>query len=165
MSLAWLEGAAVRLLGYAAAAVLFALMALTCADVGGRYFLNRPILGAFELTEMLLAALIFTALPLATLRNEHVTIDLFDALMPAWVLRLQHVLACAIGVVCLGYLAWRLWLRAGNMLAAGQTTAQLHFTIAWLTYGMAVMTGLSAAALAVVAFRPPQRQAAKDLAL
>jgi TRAP-type mannitol/chloroaromatic compound transport system permease small subunit len=46
-------------LAYVAAAVLMALMVLTCVDVGGRYFFNRPVWGAFELTEMMLAALIF----------------------------------------------------------------------------------------------------------
>lgn len=165
MSFASLENAAARVLGYAAAAVLFVLMLLTCADVAGRYFFNSPIRGGFELTEMLLAGLIFIALPLVTLRNEHVTVDLFDSVTPLWLLRIQHVVASVIGLVCTGYLAWRLWIRAGNMLAAGQTTAQLHFTVAWLTYGMAVMMGLTSAALAVVACRPPRHESAEDLAL
>jgi TRAP-type C4-dicarboxylate transport system permease small subunit len=160
-----LENAAARVLGYAAAAVLFVLMLLTCADVAGRYFFNSPIRGGFELTEMLLAGLIFIALPLVTLRNEHVTVDLFDSVTPLWLLRIQHIVASVIGLVCTGYLAWRLWIRAGNMLAAGQTTAQLHFTVAWLTYGMAVMMGLTSAALAVVACRAPRHESAEDLAL
>lgn len=160
-----LEHGARRLLGYAAAAVLFAMMLLTCADVAGRYFLNRPIIGGFELTEMLLAALIFTALPLVTLRNEHVTVDLFDSVTPARLLRIQHLIASLIGALCTAYLAWRLGVRAESMLAAGQTTAQLHFTIGWLTYGMAVMMGLTAAALVVVGLRPPERHTVADRAL
>ncbi len=71
-------------LGYFAALVLFGLMALTCADVVGRYFLGMPISGAFEMTEMLLASLIFAGLPLVTLRNDHITVDLLDPVVPDW---------------------------------------------------------------------------------
>src|SRR5262245_61772159 len=99
-------------LGFVAAVVLFAMMALTCADVIGRYRFNAPVFGAFEITETLLAALIFAGLPLVTLRNEHVTVDVLDPITPEWVFRLQHVAACLLGFVSTGYLSWRLWIRA-----------------------------------------------------
>jgi TRAP-type transport system small permease protein len=144
-------------LGLIAAVVLFGLMVLTCADVIGRYFLGQPIYGAFEITEMLLAALIFAGLPLVTLRNEHVTVDLLDPITPDWIFRIQHIAACAFGFIATGYLSWRLWLRAVNMDAAGETTAQLKFKIAYLTYSMSVLMALTAIALLVLMFRRPQR--------
>jgi len=147
----------VPVLEYVAAAVMFCLMLLTCVDVIGRYFLNKPLWGGFELTEMLLAALIFAGLPLVTLRNEHVVVDLFDPVTPDWLFRIQHVAACAIGCVCTGYLAWRLWLRAEALDRAGETTSQLQFKLAWLTYAMAVLMALTAAALIVTLFRLPHR--------
>ncbi|RCV85674.1 TRAP transporter small permease subunit, partial [Vreelandella rituensis] len=42
-----------------AGATLFALMLLTTADVVGRYFFNAPILGTVELTQQMLAAVVF----------------------------------------------------------------------------------------------------------
>jgi TRAP-type C4-dicarboxylate transport system permease small subunit len=144
-------------LGGIAAVLLFAMMVLTCADVIGRYFFNQPIFGAFELTEMMLAALIFAGLPLVTLRNEHVTVDVFDALTPDWLFRLQHILACAVGFVATGYLAWRLWLRALTMDASGQTTGQLKFKLAYLTYTMSLLMAFTALALIVLVFRKPKR--------
>jgi TRAP-type C4-dicarboxylate transport system permease small subunit len=149
-------------LGWFAAAVLAALMLLTCVDVAGRYLFNSPVYGAFELTEMMLAALIFAALPLVSLRNDHVTVDLFDPVTPDGLLRVQHVAACAIGATCTAYLAWRLWIRAGNLLAAGETTAQLKLTIAWLAYGMAALMGISAVAMLVLALRRPRRHYVED---
>jgi TRAP-type C4-dicarboxylate transport system permease small subunit len=140
-----------------AALVLFFLMALTCADVFGRYLLNRPIWGAFELTEIALAALIFAGLPMVTLRNDHVTVDLFDPVTPDWLFRVQHVFACAVGFVCTAFLAYRLWVRADKMYQAGETTAQLKLTLAWLTWWMALMMALTAVAVAILAFRRPQR--------
>ena len=143
-------------LGYLAAAVLFCLMLVTCVDVIGRFF-NLPLNGGFELTEVLLAALIFAGLPLVTLRNEHVTVDLFDAVTPDWLFRIQHVISCVTGLGCIGFLAWRLWLRAEHMAAAGETTAQLKMSLAWLTYTMSVLRALTAVALLVLVWRRPQR--------
>jgi TRAP-type C4-dicarboxylate transport system permease small subunit len=142
-----------------------ALMLLTCADVAGRYVFNQPVSGAFELTEMMLALLIFAGLPLVSLRNDHVTVDLFDPVTPDWLFRIQHVLACAIGVACTSYLAWRLWLRAGSMVAAGETTAQLKITVGWLTYAMSLLMALTAVALFILAFRQPQRHYVAEDAL
>jgi TRAP-type C4-dicarboxylate transport system permease small subunit len=149
-------------LAYVAAALLFALMLLTCVDVGGRYFFNQPVWGGFELTEMMLAALIFAGLPLVSLRNEHVTVDLFDPVTPDWLFRIQHVAACAVGVVCTGYLAWRLGLRGETLLAAGETTSQLKITLGWLAYLMAVLMALTALSIFILAFRQPQRHYTGD---
>jgi TRAP-type C4-dicarboxylate transport system permease small subunit len=153
----WFDRAIVPTLGYVAAIVMFAMMVLTCADVIGRYFFNSPIWGGFELTEMLLACLIFAGLPLVSLRNDHVTVDLFDPVTPDWLFRIQHVIGCAIGFACTGYLAWRLWLRAEHMLRVGETTAQLKLKLGYLTFSMSVLMAFTAAALVVLAFRRPQR--------
>lgn len=151
------ERAVVPALGVVAAVLMFCIMLLTCVDVFGRYVLNRPVTGGFELTEVLLASLIFAGLPLVTLRGDHITVDLFDAVTPDWLFRIQHVLASFIGAACTGYLSWCLWLRALALDRAGETTSQLQFKIAWLAYAMAVLMALTAAALAVTLFRPPHR--------
>jgi TRAP-type C4-dicarboxylate transport system permease small subunit len=144
-------------LGVAAAMVLFAMMTLTCADVIGRYFFSKPIFGGFEITEMALAAMIFLALPLVTLRNEHITVDVFDAITPDWVFRLQHVVSCLIGMLSTGYLAWRLWLRADTLYTGGETTAQLKIKLGYLAYSMSILMAVTAVALFVLMFRQPQR--------
>src|SRR5262245_64287750 len=73
----WLD----RALGTAAAVLLFCLMALTTADVVGRYIFNWPIRGAFEITELLLLTLIFAGLPLASRADEGVTLDFLDMML------------------------------------------------------------------------------------
>src|SRR6266581_8612793 len=98
----WLD----RALGAAAAVLLFYLMALTTADVIGRYIFNWPLRGAFEITELLLLALIFAGLPLASRADEHVTLDFIDMLLGdggRQLLRRLIDLVC--GVIVLG-LAW-----------------------------------------------------------
>jgi TRAP-type C4-dicarboxylate transport system permease small subunit len=151
------DRAVTAVFGPVAAVVLFAMMALTCVDVVGRYFFSKPIYGGFEITEMLLAALIFCGLPLVTLRGEHVTVDVLDPITPDWAFRVQHVAACLIGMAATGYLAWRLWIRAVNMDNAGETTAQLKFKLAYLTYAMSVLMAFTAVMLLLLLLRRPQR--------
>jgi TRAP-type C4-dicarboxylate transport system permease small subunit len=151
------DRAIVPALSAVAAAVLFAMMALTCVDVIGRYFFSHPIYGGFELTEMMLAAMIFIGLPLVTLRNDHITVDVLDPVTPDWLFRLQHVVACAVGAVATGYLAWRLLVRANTLYSAGETTAQLKIKLGYLAYAMSVLMALTALALIVLMTRQPQR--------
>ncbi len=149
-------------LGLVTAGVLFCLMLLTCADVVGRYFFNEPVTGAFELTELLLAATIFCALPLVTLREQHVTVDLLDDFTPDWLLRVQHVAACSVGALALSVLTWRLWVRGDTFLEAGQTTAVLKLKLAPVAYGMSVLLALTVVVLLVLLFRAPHRAAHGD---
>ena len=59
-------------LEFATALVLMAMVALTVVDVVARYLFNSPVNGAFELTEMMLATVVFLALPLTTAAGEHI---------------------------------------------------------------------------------------------
>jgi TRAP-type C4-dicarboxylate transport system permease small subunit len=144
-------------LGLGTACVLFSMMVLTCVDVVGRYFFNSPVQGGLELTEMMLAATIFSAMPLVTLREEHVVIDLLDSFMPDWLLRVQHIAACLVGAFALSVLTWRLWVR-GEQLQTGETTAVLGIPVAPYAYGMSALMAFNIAILLVLAFRTPRRQ-------
>ena len=63
-------GRAGRILEAIGGAMILAMMVVTAIDVAGRYFLNRPIGGAFEVTEILMGLVIFAGMPLATARRE-----------------------------------------------------------------------------------------------
>lgn len=61
-----------------AALAFFALMTLTFTDVVLRSAFNSPIEAATELTRILMAIVVFSALPETTWRGGHVTVDLLD---------------------------------------------------------------------------------------
>jgi TRAP-type C4-dicarboxylate transport system permease small subunit len=149
-------------LGALTAVALFVMMTLTCVDVVGRYLFNRPVPGGLEIIEILVAATVFGALPLVTLREEHVTVDLLDAVVPDWLLRVQHVAACALSAAVCGVAAWQLLLRANRMLGYGDTTAVLKIALYPLTYLMSAAMALVAVILLVLAFRPPARKLVKE---
>lgn len=137
--------------GLAAGIALFAIMGLTFFDVGGRKLLSQSIPGSLELTEMLMVFVIFTALPLVSLRGEHVVFNSLDALIGERLLRLQraavHLLCCA---SLLG-LAWLMGQAAADIAASGETSAQLHIPrhpFIYLMGTMSLLTGLTHLALA-----------------
>ena len=102
------------ILGVAASAILLAMMLLTVVDVVARYVFNRPLRGAFEITELMLLVLIFAGLPLVSHADEHVTMDFIDRILPA---RVQRAWIRAMHAVCAAimfFLAWQVWIKAAN---------------------------------------------------
>lgn len=133
------------LCGLMAGTALFGIMALTFFDVGGRKLLSHSITGSLELTELLMVVVIFAALPLVSLRGEHVVFDSLDHYLPQSVQTVQRVLVqglCGAALLGLGYLMWQ---TGGNFVESGETTAQLAIPKAPFIYGMSVLcviTGL-----------------------
>lgn len=142
------------LLGVAAGLLAGTMMLVTTADVAGRFFLNRPLHGAFEATEVMMGLLIFLALPLTTRRREHITVTMFDHLLAEWVKRAAGLV---FGLVCAGVcalLAWRLGLYGERLLRVGEVTLELRIprggiatAMSWLLWVAAVafvLDGLAA---------------------
>jgi TRAP-type C4-dicarboxylate transport system permease small subunit len=147
---AWLD----RALGAAAALLLFGLMLITTADVIGRYIFNWPLRGAFEITELLLLALIFAGLPLVSRADEHVTLDFIDALLgPRGRSVLRRLVDVACGLIILG-LAWRVFIKAGKIAGYGDTTDVLRIAVGPFVYFMALMVAITAVVHLVRAVLP-----------
>jgi TRAP-type C4-dicarboxylate transport system permease small subunit len=137
------ERRADAVLGVAASAVLFSMMTLTFVDVVARYVFNRPLRGAFEITELLLLVLIFAGLPLVTHAGEHVTMDLIDRFLGARERRLARRLVELICAALTFLLAWLMWIRAGRIAAYGDTTDVLRIEVGPFVYFMTAMILLS----------------------
>lgn len=136
----WLD----RALGVLAAVMLFLMMMLTFFDVLGRDVLDRPIPGAFEVTEAMMGILIFAGLPLISARDGHVAVNLIDAMLGRRARRVQYVIMQVTGLVSCAALAWVLWHKAGQLAAYGDATAYLHIPQAPLAYAMSVFCALTA---------------------
>ena len=98
------------------------MMLLTFVDVVLRYFFNSPIKGGFEVTEMMMAVLIFAGLPLVSRSNEHVTIDAFDRFFPDAFRRAMHVVIHLVCAAALAGMAWLLYRKAGSFAEIGDVT-------------------------------------------
>ena len=130
-------------LGLICGALLFALVALTCIDVVSRYWFNAPVDGAFELTELLLAALIFAALPLTTGAGAHVEVDLLAGITGPRLRRVLQALAAVISAAVLLILAWRLSLHGLRLFDDGAVTNSLTLPLAPVAWLAALSCGVS----------------------
>ena len=119
------------------------MMLLTVVDVVGRYVFNRPLRGAFELTELMLVVLIFAGLPLVSYADEHVTMDFIDRLLsPRGQVVLRRAMQ-AISAILMFFLAWLVWLKADRIWAYRDATDVLRIAYGPFVYFMAIMIGLA----------------------
>jgi TRAP-type C4-dicarboxylate transport system permease small subunit len=89
---------------------LLALAALTFVDVLGRYVFSFPVPGSVELTEMLMVALVFCGISLATAARAHVVGDVLALKIGDKARRVQAVIAHVLATgVCLlfGLATWQ----------------------------------------------------------
>ena len=131
------------ILGVAASAILLAMMLLTVVDVVARYVFNRPVRGAFEVTELMLLVLIFAGLPLVSFADEHAVMDFVDRVLDARRQRgLQRVIQVG-NAAFMFLLAWLVWLKADRIWAYRDATDVLRIVYGPFVYFMAVALGLA----------------------
>jgi TRAP-type C4-dicarboxylate transport system permease small subunit len=98
-----------HLLAYIGDVSLFAMMCLTVVDVVGRYVFNKPVLGAFEITEFLMLIIIASYLAFAQAGKSHITVDIlvsrFSQKAQAVIGRINHIISffmiSGIAVMCI----------------------------------------------------------------
>ena len=132
-------------LAYLGAIALLSMMFLTTADVVGRYFFNKPVLGAFELTEFLVLILIFSFLAHSQAKKSHVAVDLIFDHLPA---KIRTAVNFLNHLVCFGFMiliAYRGIIRALEIMEYHEATTNLGI----VKYPFAFFVVLGCAALSL----------------
>jgi TRAP-type C4-dicarboxylate transport system permease small subunit len=142
-------------LSLTSAGCIVLLMVVSFADVLLRK-MNTPIPGAYEITEIGVGAMVFAALPLVSLRQEHIRVSLFGTLAARhrWVRVLFSVTGRVIATLVLGFLAWHLARLGNQMHATGARAIFAGFPLAPFAWFAAAMSGLSILAALVAPFEP-----------
>ena len=131
------------LLGVAASIILLAMMVLTTVDVVARYVFNRPLRGAFEITELLLLVLIFAGLPLVSFTNEHAVMDFIDRVLGRRALRGLQGGVELVSALLMFFLAWLVWGKADRIWAYRDATDVLRILYGPFVYFMALTLALA----------------------
>ncbi len=138
-----------RWLAVGSGLLLLGLALLGVIDATSRYVLAAPIAGTVEVTELLLAVVIFAALPYATHSDQHVVIDSFADRLPVrprQALRLFGAVALAALFVVV---SWQMAVLALEYLNDGRTTLGARIPVLpFLLLGLLAM--LAATGVAVV---------------
>lgn len=139
-----------------AGVILFVVMIMTAVDVFGRYFFNQPLTFAFEMTGVLVAVMVFITLPSVTLRQEHISVGLFEHFYIGRLAALRLFLVSTTVAVSFAFLAWRMFLLAIRFYNYSDVTDSLKMplwpvvTLGGIGISLAALAG---AALAVDAIR------------
>ncbi len=144
--IAMIRRGATWLLGLACLLVLAGLIGLTCVDVVARYAFNSPVKGAYELTQLLLASLIFLALPLTTAAGEHVEVELMDGLKSRLLKQVGAVVAGVATVAVFALVAVELSELADKLMSRERVTDSLAIPLYLIGRLGAVSFALSAVA-------------------
>lgn len=133
--------------------LLSAMVALTFVDVLGRRLLNMPVFGANDITEHLMAVIIFSGLPLLTARRGHLSIDLLDhwLLRPGW--RMWHKAVDVLIAAVLALIAWEYFVAIAEARQINEVSPALNIPRHWMYTYIATTTAL-AAVLALFAAAP-----------
>lgn len=148
----FISNLAKKLLSGVAAIIMFMMMALTLTDVLGRYLFSTPIKGAFELTEIMLAAVIFLGLPIVTAANDHISVDILDSFLSDQIKKIQSFFISLINIAAFIIFSWVLWKHAFKLLDYGDSSSILKIPYSWLAFLMSIVTTYAALILIVQFF-------------
>lgn len=147
-------GALSQAAAFVAGVVLMALMLLTAVDVAGRYFLDAPLEGVFDLTHFAVLIMVYFGLAYCGFRDDHVTIELVYDRLPAAVRRWLDRLTNLAGSVLFAAIAWRMVVQSIDVRLFGEASQLLGvplFPFYWIASAGAA---LFAAVLALRIFVP-----------
>ncbi|MFT5439678.1 MAG: TRAP-type C4-dicarboxylate transport system permease small subunit [Alphaproteobacteria bacterium] len=138
-------GAVARFLTRVAAVFLLAMMLINVVDVGLRVSINAPIFGTYEIVEFMLAAVAFLAIPEAFLRDQHITIELIDQVLPERVIDALRAFGTLCAMTFVGLMVWHMIQPAMDYVEFNEITMDLQLPLIWKV--LLIMTGVGAAVL------------------
>lgn len=109
--------------------VLMAMMSL--ASIVGRSVFGKPILGDYELVQMMSAIAISMALPYCQMTRGHIIVDFFTSALSRSANRLFDIIASlALSVVAFVF-AWRIGIGMSDLYANHETSMLLNIPTWW----------------------------------
>ncbi len=146
-------GACVMVLRLMCAAALLFIMMVTFIDVFMSNLFASPITGSAEMVMFAMAILIFSAFPLVTLREQHISVGILHGRLSGFWLRLQRSVILGISLLaCMG-MTWQLWRDGSQLSSQQQATMVLELPLGPLNYFMSALSGVSALALLILLMR------------
>ncbi|MCH4225334.1 MAG: TRAP transporter small permease subunit [Alcaligenes faecalis] len=118
---------------------MVSLALLTLADVLGRYIFNVSVMGAVELTEILMVGVIFCGIVFATMAREHIVVDLVPVPGGDRGARVVHISSHLLAAGISALLAMVSWTQAESAAEYADQTTLLGLPLAPVVYFMSIM--------------------------
>jgi TRAP-type transport system small permease protein len=136
-----------------AAVVLAFMMFLMVTDVFCRYMLNRPILGAFEITEFMMMILVFFAIAHAQGKKAHISVDVLVLKLSNRTQQIFRAIGSLLGLGLFSLMTWQIVLHALRVYRAHQRSIDLGLPVFPFTLMAALGTAIFCLTLIVSAVR------------
>jgi TRAP-type C4-dicarboxylate transport system permease small subunit len=123
-------------------------MCLTVADILMRTFLNNPILGTVELTELMMVVIVFFTLGFTEMKDGHIKVDVFMAKLKRPAQTLLDVVTQLLACLLFAFMTVSVMRHAVSIQNAGEVTQDL-----WIPkYPFLYLTALGCAILSIALF-------------
>ena len=126
------------------AILMFAMMAIMTVDVVGRYLLNAPVPGGFEIVQYLMAIVVFAALPLTTAADKHLSVSLIANQLQGATKYVHRIFVLAVSAVAVVMIAWRMGEQAAILARSQQVSGFLQWPLAPIAWTMTALASLAA---------------------
>jgi TRAP-type C4-dicarboxylate transport system permease small subunit len=124
--------------------VVVLMVLLTVTDVCLRYIFNSPILGSYEITQFMMAILIFASVGYTMAVKEHVSVDLVITKLPKRVRALLEAITCVLACGLFAVAAWRTVVHVGTTWKRHDVSADLFIPVSpfvlFVALGLAVLS-------------------------
>jgi TRAP-type C4-dicarboxylate transport system permease small subunit len=108
-------------LRYVCMGLLFFMMALGTCDVMGRYLFNRPILGTFEIFEILLPGIVLLGLGYTQGNNAHVRVEILISRLSFRKQTILNLVTNGLALFISTLILWRGWVLSTGYWRMGRT--------------------------------------------
>ncbi len=141
LALAWLSGL-----------IAAFVMAVTFVGVVMRYVLRHPLMGGFEMIEIGMGLIVFTALPWMVRKGGNIRVTILSDMFPPLLARATEFSGQILGAALMAFVAWRVWLQGERLLTYNEVTMELRVPKGLIAQGMSALLIVTALAFLVCAF-------------
>jgi TRAP-type transport system small permease protein len=143
---------ATRALSVVGLTALMSLAVMTIADGLMRWIANQPIEGVRDLGGLAIALAIACCFPVVMVEKGNITVRLAESVSPT-LSRFLDVFAAVLVCGVLAALTWQIWLYAGKMAHARETTFVLQIPVAPFWFGVSAILACAVIVQTIVAIR------------
>jgi TRAP-type C4-dicarboxylate transport system permease small subunit len=143
---------ATRALSVVGLTALMSLAVMTIADGLMRWIANQPIEGVRDLGGLAIALAIACCFPVVMVEKGNITVRLAESVSPT-LSRVLDVFAAVLVCGVLAALTWQIWLYAGKLAHARETTFVLQIPVAPFWFGVSAILACAVIVQAIVAIR------------
>lgn len=137
---------------------LAAMTLITFADITGRFFFGKPVLGSIELTELIMAIFGGIAIFHTATQEGHINVDVVFNRLPRRVQTIITSFGLILGAVTWGIIAYQVIGDGQSKISLGRITDVLKIPVGPFEFVLAFGLALFSLTLIIKFFRPIRRE-------